>query len=91
MGGKLGMTSRAKIGHAMIPINVGRNRDASERVDRMEERGYNENYTDEGCGREASNMVGDTASSKGYLSMDSHTGDGTHRSDRGRVYLLPSL
>jgi hypothetical protein len=47
----------------MIPIKVGKDRDESERVDRMEERGYNENYTDEICCRKAPDLVGDAASS----------------------------
>ena len=85
------MTSRAEIRHGMIPTNVVKDRDESERVDRMEERGHNENYTDESCCRKASDMVRDAASSKGYFYMGSHTGDAAHRSSRGRVYLLPSF
>ena len=63
MGGKPGMTSRAGIRHGMIPIKVGKYRDESERLDRMEERGHNESYADEGCCRKASDMVRDPASS----------------------------
>lgn len=54
------MTSCAGIRHGMIPINVGKYRDESERVDRMEDRGHND---DESCCRKASDMVRDAASS----------------------------
>jgi len=63
MGGKPGMTSCAGIRHGMIPINVGKYRDESERVDRMEDCGHNENYAHESCCRKASDIVRDAASS----------------------------
>ncbi len=85
------MISDAGIRPGMIPIHVGIDRDGSKRVDRIEERGYNENYTDANCCRKAPNLVGDVASSKGNFSVGSHTCDAAHRPDRGCIYLLPSL
>lgn len=63
MGGKPGMTTRAGIRHGMIPTNVVKDCNESERLDRMEEVGHNESNADEGCCHKASDMVRNPASS----------------------------